>query len=83
MFSVAAILPMSDMLIGLILIPVTYVCRLCNYVHWQAHECRELELQAWNVIIENFDAVADNPEFLDMTAENLLEIIKYDDIQVN
>jgi len=36
------------------------------------------------VIIENFDAVAEcnNPEFLDMSAENLLEIIKYDDIQV-
>lgn len=51
-------------------------------MHGQAHECRELELQAWNVIIENFDAVADNPEFLDMSAENLLEVIKYDDIQV-
>jgi len=51
-------------------------------MHRQAHECRELELQAWNVIIENFDAVTDNPEFLDMSAENLLEIIKYDDIQV-
>lgn len=49
---------------------------------WQAHECRGLELQAWNIIIENFDAVADNPEFLDMSVENLLEIIKYDDIQV-
>ena len=34
------------------------------------------------MIIENFDAVADNPEFLDMSAENVLEIIKYDDIQV-
>lgn len=51
-------------------------------MYWQAHECRELELQAWNVIIENFDTVADNSEFLDMSAENLLEIIKYDDIQV-
>ena len=34
------------------------------------------------MIIENFDAVADNPEFLDMSVENLLEVIKYDDIQV-
>jgi len=55
---------------------------MLRVMHCQAHECRELELQAWNMIIENFDAVADNPEFLDMSAENLLEVIKYDDIQV-
>jgi len=34
------------------------------------------------VIIENFDTVVDKTGFLDMSAENLLEIIKYDDIQV-
>ena len=48
----------------------------------QAHECRELELQAWNVITENFDAVSENPEFLEMAVDSLLEVIKYDDIQV-
>jgi len=53
---------------------------LCLYR--QAHECRDLELQSWNVIVENFDTVTENPEFLDMSAENLLEVIKYDDIQV-
>jgi BTB And C-terminal Kelch len=39
-------------------------------------------LQAWNVITENFDAVSENPEFLDMAVDSLLEVIKYDDIQV-
>lgn len=55
----------------------------CIGIHFfaQAHECRELELQAWNVIIENFEAVSENPEFLEMSVESLLEVIKYDDIQ--
>ena len=55
----------------------------CIGIHFfaQAHECRELELQAWNIIIENFDAVSENPEFLELSADSLLEVIKYDDIQ--
>lgn len=57
----------------------------CIGIHFfaQAHGCRELELQAWNVIVESFEAVTESREFLDLTSDNLLEIIKYDDIQAS
>lgn len=57
----------------------------CIGIHFfaQAHECRELELQAWNMIIDSFELVAESPEFFELSAENLLEVIKYDDIQAS
>lgn len=57
----------------------------CIGIHFfaQAHGCRDLELQAWNVIIESFEAVTESPEFLELTSDNLLEVIKYDDIQAS
>ncbi len=49
----------------------------------QAHECENLEFQAWDMITENFDAVSMTQEFLSLSPENLIEIIKYDDLQAN
>ena len=48
----------------------------------QAHECEFLEFQAWDWITENFEPVSESPEFLDLNSNSLVEIIKYDDIQV-
>ena len=55
----------------------------CIGIHFfaQAHECETLEFHAWDVITENFDAVSSSSEFLDLTWENVIEVIKYDDIQ--
>ena len=35
------------------------------------------------MITENFDAVSMTQEFLSLSPENLIEIIKYDDLQAN
>ena len=55
----------------------------CIGIHFfaQAHECDHLEFQAWDVITEHFEAVAECSEFMDLCSENVIEIIKYDDIQ--
>ena len=49
----------------------------------QLHECENLEFQAWDMITENFDSVSCTQEFLSLSPENLIEIIKYDDLQAN
>ena len=49
----------------------------------QLHECENLEFQAWDMITDNFDAVSCTQEFLNLSPENLIEIIKYDDLQAN
>jgi kelch-like protein 6 len=55
----------------------------CIGIHFfaQAHECESLEFHAWDVITENFEAVSSTTEFLELTWENVIDIIKYDDIQ--
>ena len=49
----------------------------------QLHECENLEFQAWDMITENFDSVSCTQEFQNLSPENLIEIIKYDDLQAN
>lgn len=55
----------------------------CIGIHFfaQAHECENLEFKAWELITEHFDSVAICIEFLELSIGNLLEIIKYDDLQ--
>lgn len=55
----------------------------CIGIHFfaQAHECESLEFHAWDVITENFDAVSSSSEFLELSWEHIIEVIKYDDIQ--
>ena len=55
----------------------------CIGIHFfaQAHECESLEFHAWDVITENFDAVSSTSEFLELSWENVIDIVKYDDIQ--
>ena len=50
----------------------------CIGIHFfaQAHECETLEFHAWDVITENFDMVSSGSEFLDLSWENVIEIIK-------
>ena len=53
------------------------------YFFAQAHECKELEYQAWEVISENFVNIRFTSEFLELPAERLVEIIRYDDLQAS
>ena len=57
----------------------------CIGIHFfaQAHECECLEFQAWDWITENFECVSETSEFLELTHENVIEIIKYDDIHAS
>ncbi|ELU01037.1 hypothetical protein CAPTEDRAFT_167175 [Capitella teleta] len=57
----------------------------CIGIHFfaQAHECGDLEFQAWDVITEHFEEVAQCIEFLDLSAEKFVEIIQYDDLQAS
>lgn len=54
----------------------------CIGIHFfaQAHECEFLEFQAWDRIIDSFESVSESAEFLELSAENLIEVIKYDDL---
>ena len=54
----------------------------CIGIHFfaQAHECEKLEFEAWDWITESFDCVSETVEFLELSADNLIEVIKYDDI---
>ena len=53
----------------------------CIGIHFfaQAHECEKLEFDAWDWITESFDCVSETAEFLELSADNLIEVIKYDD----
>lgn len=51
------------------------------YFFAQAHECKDLEYQAWEVISENFVNIRFTSEFLELPADRLVEIIRYDDLQ--
>ena len=55
----------------------------CINIHFfaLAHQCKCLEFQAWDLISENFEVVAQNNEFLDLDMGNLVEVIKFDDLQ--
>jgi hypothetical protein len=58
----------------------------CIGIHFfaQVHDCGELEFQAWDVITEHFeDVVTENTEFLELSAEKLVEVIQYDDLQAS
>ena len=54
----------------------------CIGIHFfaQLHECETLEFAAWDMITENFSTVSRSTEFLELSANSLVEIIKYDDI---
>ena len=55
---------------------------MAHFFHdFQAHKCDNLADEAWDVIRENFESVADTTEFKDLSVENLVDIIKYDDLQ--
>ncbi len=51
------------------------------YFFAQAHECQDLKDDARDVIMESFDEVAENAEFLELSVENLLEVLKFDELQ--
>ena len=57
----------------------------CIGIHFfaQAHECEKLEFDAWDWITESFDCVSEPAEFLELSADNLIEVIKYDDIHAS
>ena len=57
----------------------------CIGIHFfaQAHECETLEFSAWDVITENFECVSESNEFVELSPENVIEIIKYDDIHAS
>ena len=61
--------------------PQTFMCHNLWFLHFQAHKCDNLADEAWDVIRENFESVADSGEFRELTVENLVDIIKYDDLQ--
>ena len=51
------------------------------YFFAQAHECESLQSSAWFMITENHETITHTPEFLELSAENVCEIIRYEDIQ--
>ena len=55
----------------------------CIGIHFfaQAHECETLEFKAWDLISEHFESVASCIEYLELSTANLIDVIKYDDLQ--
>ena len=51
------------------------------YLFAQAHECKYLEMKAWDLIAGKFEVVTQKEEFLDLSFGKLMEIIRCDELE--